>query len=299
MKKTIFASAMLVAGMVSLNAQKKEDVKAIKDMTGCYEVSFNFAETFSPNKDYEKKKNYTSRGLEWVTVAEEAPGKIALQHILVVNPKGEGKKAIVKHWRQDWLYQNTDLYTFDKENHWKYEKLNSKDVKGQWTQVVYQVDDAPRYSGSGTWIHADGRRYWESTADAPLPRREYTTRNDYNVLVRTNKQEHFDWGWLHNQDNKKVLRQDGQKDVVIAEEKGLEYYRKVDNSRCVIAENYWKEYAPFWKAVRQTWDERMAQKKDIWVKKDVKDTYLYDPLMKLEAHQTKEAQKLVKEYIIK
>lgn len=299
MKKAIFASAMLLAAMGSINAQNKEDVQAIKDMSGCYEVSFNFAETFSPNKDYEKKKNHTSRGLEWVTVAEETPGKIVLQHILVVNPKGEGKNAIVKHWRQDWLYQNTDLYTFDKENHWKYEKLNAKEVKGQWTQVVYQVDDAPRYSGSGTWIHADGRRYWESTADAPLPRREYTTRNDYNVLVRTNKQEHFDWGWLHDQDNKKVLRQDGQKDAVIAEEKGLEYYRKVDNNKCIIAENYWKEYAPLWKAVRQTWDERMAQKKDIWVKKDVKDTYLYEPLMKLEANQTKEAQKLVKAYLIK
>lgn len=298
MKKTILL-AVAMAGITQVNAQKQEDINAIKAMTGCYEVSFNFAETFSPIKDYDKRENHTSKAIEWVTVAEEQPGKIALQQILIVNPRGTGKDAIVKHWRQDWIYQNTDLYQFNKDNHWKYVKLNPNDVKGQWTQVVYQVDDSPRYSGSGTWVHVDGKRYWESTADAPLPRREYTTREDYNVLQRTNRQEIFDWGWLHNQDNKKILRKDGEKDVLIAEEKGLEYYRKVDDAKCLAAQNFWKEYAPLWKSVRQTWDERMAKKSDIYVKKDVKDTYLYDPLMKLKPTETKEAQKLVKEFIIK
>ena len=28
-----------------------------------------------------------------------------------------------------------------------------KDVRGQWTQKVYQVDDSPRYEGSSTWVH--------------------------------------------------------------------------------------------------------------------------------------------------
>lgn len=280
-------------------AQNQQDVQSIKAMTGCYQVTFNFAETFSPNKEYEKKKNYKSGGLEWVTVADETPGKIALQHILIVNPKGEGKDAIVKHWRQDWLYENTDLYVFDKENKWKYKKLNPNEVKGQWTQIVYQVDDAPRYSGSGSWVHIDGKNYWESNADAPLPRREYTTRNDYNVLNRNNRHEIYSWGWLHNQDNKKLLRTDGQEDQVISEEKGLEYYKKVEDGKCTIAQNYWKEYAPLWKAVRTTWDERLAKKANLEVKKDTKDTYLYEPLMELNPQQTKEAQKLVKDYIVK
>ncbi|MFB9119855.1 DUF6607 family protein [Bergeyella porcorum] len=297
MKKAVLSLSMMAFALAG--AQKQEDINAIKAMTGCYEVSFNFAETFSPNKDYEKKKNYTSKALEWIGVAEESPNKIVLQHILVVNPKGEGKDAIVKHWRQDWLYQNTDLYTFDKGNHWKYQKLSPEAVKGQWTQVVYQVDDSPRYSGSGTWIHADGKHYWESNADAPLPRREYTTRNDYNVLNRTNRQELFSWGWLHNQDNKKVLRTEGSTDVIIAEEKGLEYYKKVDDGKCIIAANYWKEYAPLWKTIRQTWDDRMAQKKDLYVKEGVKDTYLYTPLMKLNPNQHQEAQQLIKDFIVK
>lgn len=297
MKKIVLS--LFVMAFTLASAQKKEDINAIKAMTGCYEVSFNFAETFSPNKDYEKKKNYASKALEWIEVAEETSSKIVLQHILIVNPKGEGKDAIVKHWRQDWLYQNTDLYTFHKGNHWKYTKLPNEKVKGQWTQVVYQVDDSPRYSGTGTWIHTDGKHYWESQADAPLPRREYTTRGGYNVMNRNNRQELFDWGWLHNQDNKKILRTEGAKDVVIAEEKGLEYYKKTDDAKCSIAKTYWKEYAPLWKSVRQTWDDRLAKKTDLFVKDGVKDTHLYTPLMKLEPNQHQEAQKLIKDFIVK
>lgn len=44
--------ALFAGTSLMLNAQNKEDVKAIKAMTGCYEVTFNFAETFSPNKEY-------------------------------------------------------------------------------------------------------------------------------------------------------------------------------------------------------------------------------------------------------
>lgn len=299
MRKTFLSLATIVLGTMGVVAQKSEDIKAIKSMAGCYQVSFNFAETFSPNKNYEKQKNYHSRAIEWVTVEEETPNKIVLQHILIVDPEAKGKDAIVKHWRQDWLYENTDLYTFHKENLWKYKKLDAKTVKGQWTQVVYQVDDSPRYSGSGSWIHKDGKNYWESNVDAPLPRRDYTKRKDYNVLNRKNRQELFSWGWLHEQDNKKILRNDGEEDKVIVEEKGLEYYKKIDKNRCVPAEIFWKEYAPLWKTVRKTWDERMSKKTDLMVKKDVSDTYLYTPLMELNADEHKKAEKIVKEFIVK
>ncbi|AKQ39280.1 hypothetical protein J5295_00735 [Riemerella anatipestifer] len=295
--KTLLPAIALL--YLTANAQDKRDITAIKNMAGCYEVSFNFSETFSPNKEYKKKDNYHSKALEWVAVVEEQPNKIALQHLLVVNPKGEGKNAIVKHWRQDWLYKNTDLYVFNKENHWKYKSLNPKQVKGQWTQIVYQVDDAPRYSGSGTWIHLDEKTFWESTADAPLPRREYTTRTDYNVLNRTNRHEITEWGWLHFQDNKKILRQDNQEDTIVAEEIGKEYYKKIDDKKCLIAQNYWKEYAPLWAAVREEWANKMNKKQDLYVKPKVQDTYLYSELMKLEPQQTTEAKELVKKYIVK
>lgn len=295
--KNLFAILAVGTAMFT-QAQNQKDVKAIKAMTGCYDVSFNFAETFIHQKEYEKKKNYRSGALEWITVAEESPKKIELQHILIVNPQGSGKDAIVKHWRQDWIFENTNLHVFDKGSQWKFKKLPAESVKGQWTQMVYQVDDAPRYSGTGTWVHVDGRTYWESAADAPLPRREYTTRKDYNVLVRGNHQEIFDWGWTHDQDNKKVLRKDGAADETIVEEKGLEYYKKIDDAKCIIAQNYWNEYAPLWKTVRQTWDEELAKNKDLSVTPDVEDIFLYKDLMKLTPKQNKEAKELVKKYIV-
>ena len=297
MKKNITILALAVTA--TMQAQSQKDIQAIKAMTGCYEVSFNFAETFSKNKEYEKKKNYRSGALEWVTVAEESPKKIALQHILIVNPKGTGKDAVVKHWRQDWLYENTDLYVYDKEGHWKYKKLSPADVKGQWTQAVYQVDDAPRYAGSATWVHVDGRNYWENTTDAPLPRREYTTRQDYNVLQRTNHHEIYDWGWIHDQDNKKILRKDGQPDTEIVQEKGIEYYKKVDDGKCRIAQDYWKEYAPLWKSVRQSWDDEMAKKQDITTMPGTEDVYLYNDLWKLKPSEGAAAKKYIKKYIMR
>ena len=111
--KNLFAILAVGTAMFT-QAQNQQDVKAIKAMTGCYDVSFNFAETFIHQKEYEKKKNYRSGALEWITVAEESPKKIELQHILIVNPQGSGKDAIVKHWRQDWIFENTNLHVFDK-----------------------------------------------------------------------------------------------------------------------------------------------------------------------------------------
>ena len=235
-------------------------------------------------------------GLRWL---KKHPKKIVLQHILVVNPQGEGKDAIVKHWRQDWIFENTDLYVFDKDNRWKYKKLNPADVKGQWTQAVYQVDDAPRYAGSATWVHQDGKTYWENTTDAPLPRREYSTRKDYNVMERGNRHQIYDWGWIHDQDNRKLVRKDGQKDVEIVGEKGTEIYTKVEDGKCRAAQNYWKEYAPLWKAVRLSWDEELAKKKDFSTLPNVEDIYLYKDLMELKPTQEKEAKELVKNYIVK
>ena len=290
---------LLSLATISMAAQNRyeKDVASIKSMSGCYKVSFNFAETFPNSKDYEKHKDYHSGALEWVEVAEEKPGKIVLQHILVVNPKGEGKDAIVKHWRQDWLYQNTNFYLFDKGTHWKYKSVAPGTVKNQWTQVVYQVDDSPRYAASGTWVHIDGKDYWEGNADSPLPRRDYTKRSDYNVMNRSNRHEIFDWGWLHFQDNKKILRKDSAKDSVLVEEIGKEYYVRTSPEKCLKAQNYWKEYAPLWKTIRSTWDERMKQKRDLSIQPNLEDTHLYMQLMGLSPTEHRKAAKLVNDYI--
>ena len=174
--RSILTISLMIISLAAFGQKKKkkQDQAAIKGMCGCYEIKFEYAETFSPDKDYEFHENYRSGALEWAHLIEDESNKISIQHLLIV-----GRGRIVKHWRQDWLYQNTDLHTYDKDRTWKYTALSKADVKGQWTQKVFQVDDGLRYQGSGSWVHVDGKHYWESTSNAPLPRREYKKRGHY------------------------------------------------------------------------------------------------------------------------
>lgn len=273
----IFTTAILIlTGALVAEAQSNQDRQAILSMCGCYDVTFNFAETFSPDPDYEFHDNYRSGGLEYVFPIVNDENKVVLQHLLIVRDT-----MIVKHWRQDWLYENADLYAFDRENTWLYQSLEPAGVVGQWTQKVFQVDDGPRYEASGTWIHADGRSYWEATADAPLPRREFSKRDDYNVMKRRNRQEITDYGWVHEQDNDKIVRTDAG-DQLIAREKGWNTYERTDDARCQVAAEWWKTHEAYWANVRYVWDELFAENKSFSLKKKVDDKVLFMDLFALQ-----------------
>ena len=284
MKKTF---ALLLA-TISLSAgyaqDKQKDIASIKKMCGCYEVEFNFTETFQITKDSTYKASPTKKdhALEWVELVEDSPNKLVLQHLLIVNDE-----MIIKHWRQDWMYENTEFYQFFKDKTWKYEKLNPKDVKGQWTQKVYQVDDSPRYEGTGTWIHKDGKEYWMNVTDAPLPRREHTIRKDYDVMERRNIHEITDYGWLHEQDNRKLVRDDKGKDTELAQEKGLDLYVKVEDSKCKAAQNWWKENGALWKNVRTKWQSVFDADKDINLESSVDKKPLFMHLFDLKPTASK------------
>ncbi|RZJ70817.1 DUF6607 family protein [Flavobacterium sp.] len=262
MKSQILLSLSLLftLGINAQDAKKKEDIKAIKSMCGCYEVEFNFAETFkyAKNDDYKASPTKYEKGLEWVELVEDSPNKIVMQHLLQVSDT-----MIIKHWRQDWEFENTRLYEYNNENKWKYVTLAKDKVKGQWTQRVFQVDDSPRYEGTATWVHVDGRHYWENTTDAPLPRREHTIRNDYNILQRTNTHEIVKDGWIHDQDNVKIKRSADGQDQLVAKEKGFDHYKKVDDSKCAGARKYWVANQGMWKNVRSKWAAIFAENKDL------------------------------------
>ncbi|TVZ13975.1 DUF6607 family protein [Maribacter sp. MAR_2009_72] len=271
-----FLIVLFVSGPIIAQKQKKrQDINAIKSMCGCYEVTFNFAETFHYSNDslYKPSKTKVDKGLEWAQLIVDEDDKISIQHLLQVGDPSA--PHIVKHWRQDWLYQNTDLYTYNANNTWSYTNLPADKVKGQWTQKVYQVDDSPRYEGSSSWVHVDGKSYWENTADAPLPRREYTTRSDYNLTVRGNRQEITEYGWLHDQDNAKVIREPGKEDIVLAKEKGYNTYVKVDDGQCAAAANWWKKNADKWALVRTKWNQVYGRNKDLTLAEKVDHKVLY------------------------
>jgi len=278
--KTTFYTVFLVAAVFTATAQdkQKQDAEAIKKMCGCYEVTFNFAETFNYTNDslYKPSKTKVDKGLEWAGLVTDEDNKVSIQHILQVgNPS---KPMVVKHWRQDWLFENTDFYMYNADNKWAFQEKKKEEVAGQWTQKVYQVDDSPRYEGSGTWVHVDGKSYWENTTTAPLPRREYTTRADYNLTMRGNRQEITDYGWVHDQDNDKIIREEGKKDVIIAKEKGYNTYVKVDDSRCAVAANWWAEHSEKWATVRTKWDEVYGRNQDLSLEAKVDNKALYKHL---------------------
>jgi hypothetical protein len=273
-------------------ANRQADKDAIKEMCGCYSIIFKYAETFRSDTSYDFHDNYaTGAPAEWVFVDEETEDKLVLQHILVVRDT-----IVIKHWRQDWTYENTDLYAYDKNHIWNYENLDSKDVGGQWTQKVYQVDDGPRYEGSASWIHEDGKHYWESNSDSPLPRREYTKRDDYNVMNRLNRHEITDYGWVHEQDNKKIIRKNGQ-DSVLVMEKGYNIYKKIDESKCQAAKDYWEEHKDYWRLVREVWSEVFDEKETLNFQIKVDDKKRYERLFKLENDYTGENKEDIKKEI--
>jgi hypothetical protein len=295
-KNLLLTSVLMAATSVGF-AQKnlKEDKQAIKDMCGCFEVTFKYTETFSPEIDYEKHYDYTATALEWAELIKDEKDEISIQHLLVLNDT-----MVIKHWRQDWLYENTKRYDFNHDNQWTFVNMNKKDVKGQWTQNVYQVDDSPRYSGSATWIHADGRHYWNKTTSSPLPRREYSKRSDYNVMMRGNQVEITKEGWLHEQDNEKVIREDGKEDVLLVEEKGYNVYRKVADEKCKAAKNWWATNKDFWSRVRNKWSDVYGRDKDLALEKAVNGQALFMQLfpMDIETEQSK-IDSTVEEYVKK
>jgi hypothetical protein len=275
MKKILFlfVAALLVIGA---NAQAKKEKDAIKSLCGCFDVDFMYAETFSPNSAYTFKKPYDAHGLEWVFPIETGDNKIVLQHLLVINDT-----VIVKHWREDWEYEKKDWLVFNHDASWKH-VTKTEGVKGEWTQTVWETDDGPRYQGSSKWIQNDNKYYWQNTADAPLPRREYTSRKDYNVLQRGNRIIITDTGWVHEQDNNKIVRVDGKSDQSLAQEKGFNIYHKTKENNCDPAKKWWVKNEAFWKTVRSSWEDVLKDKNTVHLLSKVQEQSMGQEFDKLQ-----------------
>lgn len=298
-KLILSAFLLLVVFLTNAQSKKTKDKNAIHKMCGCFEVTFNFSETFNYSKDstYKPSKIKVAKALEFAALVKDKKNRISIQHILQVgNPS---KPMIMKHWRQDWIYQNTDFYMYNGNNNWNFEKKNKKEVKKQWTQKVYQVDDSPRYEGSGTWIHVDGKSYWENTTTAPLPRREYTKRSDYNITLRGNRNEITKYGWVHDQDNSKLIREPGKKDIVLAKEKGYNTYVKVDINRCKQASNWWKKHNNKWQLVRNKWSEIYSRNTNLSLESKINNKPLYKHLFSDKITKEKEMNEIIESFVKK
>ncbi len=272
MKKGYILLALLALA-TGLNAQT-DGKKVVDKLCGCFEVSFKYAETFSPNPDYKYHEREEIGGTaELALPIEVSDKKIVIQHLLIVSPT-----TIVKHWREEWTYENPIIWKYKGDRTWVKETVPAEEVKGKWTQTVWEVADEPRYQGFSQFVNLDGKTIWQNTTDAPLPRREYSVRSDYNILKRTNRMNITDSGYLHEQDNQKIIRTNGT-DKLLVEEKGLNSYKRIDEKECAAAKTYWEKNGAYWGKVRKIWADYISTHNSISLKNKIDGKLLHEYLI--------------------
>lgn len=252
----------------------ERDRRAILAMQGGYRASFDFIETHGFTPDYEPPQPYQSWGTEYVYVIADEPRYISLQHILVMvvaMPDGTSSEPhVVKHWRQDWRHEDRDLYEYQGHNTWAARKLSRQQVRGTWSQAVFQVDDSPRYESYGKWSHAQGVSSWISAETwRPLPRREFSVRDDYQVLVGTNRHTITPTGWVHEEANKKTISSDvGVATSTLAVEAGLNRYERIIDFDFSPGRDYWLKTQTYWQSVHQAWQDIFARASRLTIEPD-------------------------------
>ena len=167
---------------------------------------------------------------------------------------------VVKHWRQDWRYQDRDIHRYRGHRVWERKRLTKRESRGTWSQTVSQVDDSPRYESWGRWQHVSNHSSLESEETwRPLPRRESSVRSDYDVLIGINRHTITPTGWIHEEDNMKVIVDDegyvASEYSVVAREAGFNRYERIQDFDFTAGDQYWRNTNAFWSDVRATWQQ--------------------------------------------
>ncbi len=240
----------------------ERDRRAILAMAGPYRVSFDFLEVVRFDPSLKPDAPYQSWGTEYVFVSEDRSDFIALQHVLVMRMQLEdgtvSEPMVMRHWRQEWRYEPDSLLAYEGANTWAKRRLSEELRRGAWVQGVFQVDDSPRYSARGRWQHSDGASTWISDETwRPLPRREFSVRKDYQVLVGTNRHTITPTGWVQEENNLKLALDDTgkarEKLPYVGREYGVARYERIKDYDFTAGETYLERTEPFWAEVRATW----------------------------------------------
>ena len=264
----------------------ERDRRAILAMAGPYRVSFDFLEVLRFDPALKPDAPYQSWGTEYVFVAEDRDSFIALQHILVMRTQNEdgssSEPIVIRHWRQEWRYQTDALVAYEGANTWSRKSVPAQQREGSWVQSVYQVDDSPRYAARGRWQHNDSYSTWVSDETwRPLPRREWSVRKDYQVLVGTNRHTITPDGWVQEENNLKLVLDGRGKPRAempyLAREYGFARYRRIKDFDFSAGEEYFARTEPFWAEVRAAWRELAQRQPRFTLKAPVDQGRLFEP----------------------
>ena len=276
----------------------EKDRLAILAMQGKYRVYFDFMETMGFVKDYKPKQPYQSWATEFVEVIDEKKDFISLQHIIVMYFKQDdgsiSNPVVMKHWRQDWKYQNSKINTFIGNKTWVKKRVPWMSNKGTWSQAAYQVDDTPRYQSYGEWTHSENFSSWTSKETwRPLPRREFSVRDDYDVMVGQNIQTITPTGWVHEQNNKKIVLNKNHK--VLAKEIGIARYERIKDFDWKAGDDYWKNTKNFWRIVREAWNKKLDNSKIFKLQSEVDGEILFSKLFMMAEQYAQGEEEVIKD----
>ncbi len=265
----------------------ERDRRAILAMAGDYRVTFDFLEieTFPPQTA--RDKPYQSWGTERVYVDADDGKTISLVHILdmriLQNDGSLSEPMVTKHWRQTWSYEPTDIVEYKGRDRWERRKLAAAESRGAWAQTVYQVDESPRYAGVGRWSHSSSFSTWISGETwRPLPRREWSVRKDYQVLLGTNRHTLTATGWLQEENNLKTAltaeRALDPSHPYLAREYGVARYSRVRDGDFAAADDYYQKTRAFWDGVLSTWHQLFVAHPQITLRAPVDQAGLFHKL---------------------
>ena len=262
----------------------ERDRQAILTMAGAYRTSFDFIETVGFTPQYEPPAPYQSWGTERVYVVAEEPEFISLQHIIVMHFAAEdgtlSEPMVVKHWRQDWQYQDAAMHAFQGNGAFERQGLDTTATAGTWTQTVYQVDDSPRYEAIGHWTHTQGVSFWQSDdRRRPLPRREFSVREDYQTLFGSHRITITPHGWTQEEDALKLVLDERNnprsEQPFLAREAGLSRYDRIVGYDFSAGDDYWRNTGPFWSRVRAYWTTLYRNESAFYFVKSVEGVPLF------------------------
>ena len=244
--------------------KRERDARAIRALAGDYRATFEFIETATLAPDIERDaRPYRSWATERIFLIADRATEIELQHIMVMRFVGDdgeiSEPMVMKHWRQRWQWQPASIWRYAGDRVWRKATLSDREAAGRWKQTVYQVDDSPRYEALGRWHYDNDVASWQSERfGRPLPRREASVRDDYDVLSGRHTLTLTPHGWLHEQHARKIAERDG-KTTALAQEIGLVRYQRIVDTDFSPADTYWVQTQAFWAAVRRYWDRAMAE----------------------------------------
>jgi len=212
--------AFILGGSVSTTSAGSfsRDVANLKNVAGCFEVTYRFAE--DGNHDiFSERYGLEQPVKEWVGFKQNESGVFTLPHVSIT-----GDSRAVPHWYEVWKYHPN-------EETWTQEV---------WSQFPDNNARKLRYQCTAPWQ----KNRWECHAGkAPKPFRDVGApfgfdRTDYEWLDRKNILLVTENGWLQNQHNKKMKLSE----TVVAYELGWITYQRLEDKECKTAIDQFSDF---------------------------------------------------------